>query len=134
MGPAVKLFNSAKIKERILSYHVFFCEKTRTAFKNLIIFCNLGIGSKSECYITLGWKDLPDSNTLANRVHMLVTKKMKCCNMTSGAILTALHLLVAYKWVQYVRVLIYTGMERLTDSNTLANWTPYVSYEENEML
>ncbi len=78
MGPAVKLFNSAKIKERILSYHVFFCEKTRTAFKNFI-FCNLGIGSKSECYITLSWKDMPDSNTLAYWAHVLITKKMKCC-------------------------------------------------------
>ncbi len=64
MGPAVKLFNSAKIKERILSYHVFFCEKTRTAFKNFI-FVTYRLAQKASVTLNLAGKTC-QSQTLAN--------------------------------------------------------------------
>jgi hypothetical protein len=35
--------------------------------------------TKLECYIALGWKGLPDANTLAFRAHLQVAKKTKCC-------------------------------------------------------
>jgi hypothetical protein len=31
------------------------------------------------CYVTLGWKGLPKTNTLAYWAHSQVVKKMKCC-------------------------------------------------------
>jgi hypothetical protein len=34
--------------------------------------------NKLECYITLGWKGLTVTNTLAFKVHSSVTKNMKC--------------------------------------------------------
>ncbi len=35
--------------------------------------------NKRDCYISLGWKGFPLTNTLANWEHSQVTKKMKCC-------------------------------------------------------
>ena len=32
-----------------------------------------------ECYISLGWKGLPGSNTINYKVQSLVMRDMKCC-------------------------------------------------------
>jgi hypothetical protein len=37
---------------------------------------------KQECYITVGWRGLPGTNTLACLAHLWVTKKMRCCECT----------------------------------------------------
>ncbi len=35
--------------------------------------------NKLECNNTLGWNDLPGTNTLAYWAHSHLMKKMKCC-------------------------------------------------------
>jgi hypothetical protein len=41
------------------------------------------VPNKLECCITLGWKSLPGTNTLAYWAHCFVTEKMKCCEYHS---------------------------------------------------
>jgi hypothetical protein len=48
---------------------------------------------KLECRITLGWKGLPVTNTLAYWTHQKLRRKLSNGNMAQGAILTTLHFL-----------------------------------------
>ncbi len=53
---------------------------TRVCIQNTSFSSLLTNGSyKLQHYITLGWKGLPGTNTLANWAHSYVSKKMKCC-------------------------------------------------------
>ncbi len=36
--------------------------------------------NKLDCYITVDWKGLPETNTLPYLAYSLVTKKIKCCD------------------------------------------------------
>ncbi len=40
--------------------------------------------SKLMCYITLGWKSLPVTNTVAYWARLKVTKKLSVVNVTHG--------------------------------------------------
>jgi len=45
---------------------------------------NLRMDPIRKCYITLSWKGLPWSNTVAYWAHSKSTKKMKCCEYDSS--------------------------------------------------
>jgi hypothetical protein len=56
--------------------------------------------NKLECYITLGMKDSPERNTLAQWAHSQVMRKRKCCeHVFHFALFSILIFFATYEWV-----------------------------------
>ncbi len=67
--------------------HVQTTQGPGSVFTTLYFFSWLTNGRvKLECYITLGWKGLPETNTLAFWNRWLFTKMIKCCEYGTWAI------------------------------------------------
>jgi hypothetical protein len=83
----------------------------------------MNLRNKLECYVTLGWRVLPITNTVTNQSNSLVTNQA-----ASGVIFTTLNFFVTYELTQSARVLRYTTLERLArDKNS--SFLDSINYE-----
>jgi hypothetical protein len=62
---------SIRITNKLENYPLLYLQ-------HFIFLINYKWANNLECYITLGWKGLPVTNTLAYWVKSLVTIKLKC--------------------------------------------------------
>ncbi len=87
--------------------------------------------NKPECFITLGWKDLPGSNVLAYWAHW------KECFLAMQLLFITLHFL-RNLWIepmsQITLTLHYTWLEIFARDKCSSLLALFVSYEENEVL
>jgi hypothetical protein len=74
------------------------------------------------CYIRVGWKSSPGTNTLAFWAYSNVMKKIVSSTPTQELYLQHFNFLITYKWTQKAGVLHYTRLKRVTRTNTLAYW------------
>ncbi len=79
---------------------------------------NLQMDPISKCYITLGWRGLQGTNTLAYWVNSWVIKKMKCCEYGPRS----LHLL----WGTVRSSLADSCQNSLPVTNTLAYFVSFI--------
>jgi hypothetical protein len=92
-----------------------------TVFTIVHFHCSLQMGPLSAS-VTLHWTGKACLiQTLQANWARTVTKKMKCCEYDFWTVFTTVHLLCSLQMGQISAVLLYNSLERLPDSNTLAN-------------